>query len=78
MFKGWSQSVCAFLSNLSYVEEKFRTHPVFAYDKLLEKFPKYHKRLLFWTPEFCAASPEQIDFILTLGGDGTGMLLISW
>jgi NAD+ kinase len=33
--------------------------------------------MLFWTPESCATSPEAIDLILTLGGDGT-VLYTSW
>lgn len=33
--------------------------------------------MLYWTPESCALAPEAIDFILTLGGDGT-VLYTSW
>lgn len=39
--------------------------------------PTYKSRLLFWTPEFCRTSPNEIDFIITLGGDGT-VLFASW
>ncbi|KAJ3305299.1 hypothetical protein HDV03_001592 [Kappamyces sp. JEL0829] len=60
-----------------YVDEKFRNHPSFSYDHLVDKFPSYKTRLLFWTPEFCASSPDLIDFIITLGGDGT-VLYATW
>ncbi|KXS21844.1 ATP-NAD kinase [Gonapodya prolifera JEL478] len=33
--------------------------------------------LKFWDPEFCAVNADQIDFIITLGGDGT-VLYTSW
>ncbi|KAJ3336394.1 hypothetical protein HDU93_002919 [Gonapodya sp. JEL0774] len=35
------------------------------------------EKLRFWDPEFCATSADDIDLIITLGGDGT-VLYTSW
>jgi NAD kinase len=41
------------------------------------KFSKIQDRIKYWNPEFCATCYENIDLILTLGGDGT-VLYTSW
>ena len=60
-----------------YLEERFRHYPRFGYQSLLEIDQSYRERLLFWTPEFLKTNYEQIDFIITLGGDGT-VLYATW
>ncbi|KAI9095833.1 ATP-NAD kinase-like domain-containing protein [Phlyctochytrium arcticum] len=60
-----------------YIDAKFRTSPVFAFDRLLERYPHYAGRLKFWTPELCATQTDKIDFVITLGGDGT-VIYTSW
>jgi hypothetical protein len=32
--------------------------------------------ILFWSPEFTARHTADIDFIITLGGDGTGLIFL--
>ncbi len=58
-----------------YVDGKLEKHPVIS--PLVGMLGKNSAKLHFWTPEFCAATPEAIDFVLTLGGDGT-VLYTSW
>ncbi|ORZ32340.1 ATP-NAD kinase-like domain-containing protein, partial [Catenaria anguillulae PL171] len=60
-----------------YVDAQIRDHPLFNYTALAAKSDRYATQIFFWTPEFCAYSPELIDFVITLGGDGT-VLYTSW
>ncbi|KND00933.1 uncharacterized protein SPPG_04034 [Spizellomyces punctatus DAOM BR117] len=60
-----------------YIDSKFRTHPAFSFDRLLASHPHYADQLKFWTPELCATQTDHIDFIITLGGDGT-VIYTSW
>ncbi|KAI9137239.1 ATP-NAD kinase-like domain-containing protein [Paraphysoderma sedebokerense] len=60
-----------------YVGEELRTHKQFKYSKLIKSSPKYSSQLKFWNAEFCKNSADLIDFIITLGGDGT-VLYTSW
>ncbi|TPX72411.1 NAD+ kinase [Spizellomyces sp. 'palustris'] len=60
-----------------YIDSKFRTHPAFNFDRLLATHPHYAEQLKFWTPELCATQTDHIDFIITLGGDGT-VIYTSW
>lgn len=58
-----------------YVDDKLRKHQAFR--GIEDALGSSRDRMLYWTPESCAQSPEIIDFILTLGGDGT-VLYTSW
>ncbi|KAJ3216608.1 hypothetical protein HDU67_009215 [Dinochytrium kinnereticum] len=60
-----------------YVDSKFKSHPAFDYANLVSLYPHYADRMRFWTPAFCAQHADVIDFIVTLGGDGT-VLYTSW
>ncbi|KAG4096676.1 ATP-NAD kinase [Neocallimastix lanati (nom. inval.)] len=63
-----------------YVDGNLAQNPIFNYEKLLKIHPDFRKLLHFWTPQFCAETPnlyDIIDFIITLGGDGT-VLYASW
>ncbi|KAI9173012.1 hypothetical protein H9P43_007143 [Blastocladiella emersonii ATCC 22665] len=60
-----------------YVDAAIRDHPLFNFPVLAAQSPRYARQIHFWTPEFCAASPDAIDFVITLGGDGT-VLYTSW
>ncbi|KAK5665652.1 hypothetical protein QVD99_007300 [Batrachochytrium dendrobatidis] len=69
---------CIGLSGLSvFVESSLKDHPVFGYEQLLSCKPYIKDRLKFWTPELCISNADTIDFIVTLGGDGT-VLFASW
>jgi NAD+ kinase len=59
------------------VESRLKQNPIFAYNKLITKQPHYKDMISFWTPEYCASNSEAIDFIITLGGDGT-ILYTAW
>ncbi|KAJ3112957.1 hypothetical protein HDU96_003958 [Phlyctochytrium bullatum] len=60
-----------------YVDSKFRTHPAFDHASLVATHPHYQDRMKFWTSAFCAQNFDLIDFVVTLGGDGT-VLYTSW
>ncbi|KAI9326924.1 ATP-NAD kinase-like domain-containing protein [Zopfochytrium polystomum] len=60
-----------------YIDSKLRNHPNFNFPELTARFPHYQDRMRFWSVDFCANSAEAIDFIVTLGGDGT-VLFTSW
>ncbi|OUM62109.1 hypothetical protein PIROE2DRAFT_44620 [Piromyces sp. E2] len=63
-----------------YIDGNLAQNPIFNYDKLLKIHPDFRRLLHFWTPQFCAETPglyDLIDFIITLGGDGT-VLYASW
>ncbi|KAI8912548.1 ATP-NAD kinase-like domain-containing protein [Gorgonomyces haynaldii] len=59
-----------------YLDAKLKDNPLFGYQELV-KNPVYKQRLKFWTPEFCATEHDNIDFVITLGGDGT-ILYTAW
>jgi NAD kinase len=59
-----------------YVEEKLAQNPLFCYSQLIER-PYYKERLKFWNAAYCQQHGETIDFIITLGGDGT-VLYAAW
>ncbi|PKS05260.1 hypothetical protein jhhlp_008631 [Lomentospora prolificans] len=40
-------------------------------------FDKVNKQLRYWNTEVCVSKPHSIDFVITLGGDGT-VLYASW
>ncbi|KAI5287658.1 hypothetical protein KEM54_005839 [Ascosphaera aggregata] len=54
-----------------YVEARLGNHPLFDLDELYAQEPTARDRLKFWHSEFIHSSPHQIDFVVTLGGDGT-------
>lgn len=56
------------------MDSTYKDIPAFGYAGLIEKYHSYVNRLLFWSPEFCKKNHHLIDFIITLGGDGTGTL----
>ncbi|KAI9011731.1 ATP-NAD kinase-like domain-containing protein [Hyaloraphidium curvatum] len=58
-----------------YVDDKLRPHPAFA--DIEHAMGTARSRLRYWTPELCAQSADLVDFIITLGGDGT-VLYTSW
>jgi NAD kinase len=63
-----------------YIDGNLAQNPIFNYDKLLKIHPDFRRLLHFWTPQFCAETQglyDLIDFIITLGGDGT-VLYASW
>jgi len=63
-----------------YIDGNLAQNPIFNYEKLLKIHPDFRRLLHFWTPQFCAETPglyDLIDFIITLGGDGT-VLYASW
>ncbi|KAI8813261.1 ATP-NAD kinase-like domain-containing protein, partial [Cladochytrium replicatum] len=60
-----------------YVDAKIKNHPAFNYTRLIATNPHYAGRILFWDPQFCATNADLIDFVVTLGGDGT-VLFTSW
>ncbi|KAI8825003.1 ATP-NAD kinase-like domain-containing protein [Fimicolochytrium jonesii] len=60
-----------------YIDSKFRTHTAFNYEKLVSTHPHYVEKLMFWDSELCATHAEHIDFVITLGGDGT-VIYTSW
>ncbi|KAI8910729.1 ATP-NAD kinase-like domain-containing protein [Powellomyces hirtus] len=68
---------CGLPGLIVYIDAKFRTHPAFNLSNLLARYPHYEPRLRFWTPQVCATQTEQLDFIVTLGGDGT-VIYTSW
>jgi NAD kinase len=68
---------CNVLDLKVYVEERFRHYNRFGYRSFLEIDPSYEDRILFWTPEFLKSNFDQIDLIVTLGGDGT-VLYAAW
>ena len=59
------------------VEDALRHNQIFNYDKLCDSNPKLVAKLGFWTPESCKSPTHGVDFIITLGGDGT-VLYASW
>ncbi|KAJ3250978.1 hypothetical protein HK103_003026 [Boothiomyces macroporosus] len=60
-----------------YIENKLLNNPSFYYSEIVQKHPHYAKYLKGWTAELCASQPDNIDFIITLGGDGT-VLYTTW
>ncbi|KAJ3271422.1 hypothetical protein HDV01_006628 [Terramyces sp. JEL0728] len=60
-----------------YIENKLLNNPSFYYSEIVQKHPHYAKFLKGWTAELCASQPDNIDFIITLGGDGT-VLYTTW
>ncbi|KAJ3085410.1 hypothetical protein HK102_014196, partial [Quaeritorhiza haematococci] len=60
-----------------YIDEKLKNHPSFCYSKLIAQRPHYKDSIKWWNPRVCADSHDKIDFIVTLGGDGT-VLYTSW
>ncbi|KAJ5101864.1 NAD+ kinase [Penicillium alfredii] len=60
-----------------YVEQRLETHPDFGGLQLLEEEPSAKGRLKFWDPKLAQDQPQQFDFVITLGGDGT-VLYTSW
>lgn len=60
-----------------YVDAKLRRSKRFDAAGLLSRDPRFEAMLRYWTPDLCWTSPEKIDLVLTLGGDGT-VLYTSW
>ncbi|KAI9219962.1 ATP-NAD kinase-like domain-containing protein [Blastocladiella britannica] len=60
-----------------YIDAAIRDHPEFDYGQLARNSDAYAEQIHFWTPQLCADEPEIIDFVVTLGGDGT-VLYTSW
>ncbi|KAI8832891.1 ATP-NAD kinase-like domain-containing protein [Chytridium lagenaria] len=60
-----------------YVDSKFKNHVAFDFPSLVASHPHYNEKMKFWTAGFCAQNSDVIDFIVTLGGDGT-VLYTSW
>nr|KAJ3414657.1 hypothetical protein HK105_001705 [Polyrhizophydium stewartii] len=60
-----------------YVEARLKSNPVFDYDAFVQRLPAAKDKLRFWTPSLCDANSDAIDFIITLGGDGT-VLYAAW
>lgn len=60
-----------------YVDAKLRTSTRFDAPSLLQRDPRFHYMLKYWTPDLCWTCPEKFDLVLTLGGDGT-VLFTSW
>ncbi|KAI8996048.1 ATP-NAD kinase-like domain-containing protein [Gaertneriomyces semiglobifer] len=56
------------------VEDRMRDDPVFEYDDLVASV---HDLVDFWTLESVASIASVIDFVITLGGDGT-VLYAAW
>lgn len=57
------------------VDIKLKTNATF--QVLLDQYPELSSKIAYWTPEYCANNHAKIDFILTLGGDGT-ILYTAW
>lgn len=60
-----------------YVDEKLRNSKRFNASGLLAQDIHFEHTLKYWTSDLCWSSPEKIDLVLTLGGDGT-VLFTSW
>ncbi|TGZ80486.1 putative NAD kinase [Ascodesmis nigricans] len=63
-----------------YVESHLETDGMFDAPKIIadaEDSEQARKHLRYWTPELCSKRPHLIDFVITLGGDGT-VLYASW
>ncbi|KAJ1342549.1 hypothetical protein BSLG_002867 [Batrachochytrium salamandrivorans] len=60
-----------------FVEASLKDSPVFGYQQLIATKPHIKDKLNFWTPSLCATNADAIDFIVTLGGDGT-VLYAAW
>lgn len=60
-----------------YVDAKLRRSKRFGAAELIARDPRYDSMLRYWTPDLCWDTPEKIDLVLTLGGDGT-VLYTSW
>lgn len=60
-----------------YVEDVIAENPAFGLDELKAKNPEYEKRLNLWSQGKHSPDAEQIDLVITLGGDGT-VLYTSW
>ncbi|KAF9580960.1 hypothetical protein BGW38_002197, partial [Lunasporangiospora selenospora] len=63
-----------------YVDEKLKDIPKFRYPSFLKSSKlqyDYTPSLKFWTSTLCAQEAHLIDFVVTLGGDGT-VLFTSW
>lgn len=76
----WLLSTPRYGNNLGvnvYVDAKLRRSKRFDAQGLLAKEPRYQHMLKYWTPDLCWTSPEKLDLVLTLGGDGT-VLFTSW
>lgn len=74
-----SNSHACFPALTVYVDSRFAIHPLFkteAATRGANEDPN-SVRLLFWDAEFCRNHVDEIDFIITLGGDGT-VLYTSW
>ncbi|TPX36246.1 NAD+ kinase [Synchytrium microbalum] len=54
-----------------FIDAKLKNHPYFNYNKLIATHPHYAENMDFWSSDMCKAKPESVDFIITLGGDGT-------
>ncbi|TPX50145.1 NAD+ kinase [Synchytrium endobioticum] len=57
-----------------YIDAKLKNHPAFNYARLVTIHPHYAEQMDWWHSEMCRSKPESIDFIITLGGDGTVLL----
>lgn len=60
-----------------YVEKRLETEPRFGASTLLAEEPSAEGRLRFWDTQFVKEHAHQVDFAITLGGDGT-VLYTSW
>jgi NAD+ kinase len=60
-----------------YVDAKLRDAKRFDAAGLVQKDERFQHMLKYWTPDLCWTSPEKVDLVLTLGGDGT-VLFTSW
>jgi NAD+ kinase len=59
------------------LEDTLKNDHILNYDLIISKHPQYAAFLKFWNPDYCKEYPDSIDFIITLGGDGT-ILYTAW
>jgi NAD kinase len=59
------------------LEDTLKHDNILSYDLLISKNPAYAAYLKFWNADYCKENPESIDFIISLGGDGT-ILSTAW
>ncbi|WEW61036.1 NAD+ kinase [Emydomyces testavorans] len=60
-----------------YVEKKLQNDSEFDAAGLFAEEPSAEERLKYWDLDLVSQSPQLIDFVITLGGDGT-VLYASW
>ncbi|KAI1907354.1 hypothetical protein LOZ53_005321 [Ophidiomyces ophidiicola] len=60
-----------------YIEKRLKNEPDFDEANIFAEEPSANGRLEYWDTDLIRENPQLIDFIITLGGDGT-VLYASW